>query len=357
MAPLDAFRGLAALLVVMFHSWVIARPLHDDATNILPFIKVGDKAVPIFCILSGFLIFRSLAKATSLDDIRYYTKRRVLRIFPLYVATIIVCFFIGSTKICRMPGELFMLNALRFPYFSNPASWSLFVEVGFYAILPIFLISAGPRILAYSSCALGILVWSDMEGPSYLSLWKYFVIGIIGSVLFDRYRERISERRALALFLIGTLLLVVDFRGIDWLGDCLRWMSQNSFKPNYSVSSYTVGLGASFALIMIGTLSSRFLTRIFAATPLRILGVISYSIFLWHDFIIIADLPLLFDGSGGFYFTANVSMQDLPPAPAWVTLAIIIPAVIFWSTISFLLIERPFLLRRPGSGFKNQSLL
>jgi peptidoglycan/LPS O-acetylase OafA/YrhL len=347
MAPLDGFRGLAAFLVVMYHASIQGRPVYDATADILPFVRLGEKSVPIFCVLSGFLIFRSLARSISVEGIRHYVKKRILRIFPLYAATLVGCLIIGALKIYRIPGELFMLHGIGFPYLSNPVAWSLFVEVVFYALLPTIVVSAGSRILALSVCAVAVLAWSDMEGPRHFALWKYFFIGIISSELFDRYRQRLTEKWAIVLFAIGLALFALDFKEVDWFGDAVRWSGRYCFSIDIPISHYTVGLGVSFALIMIGAVSSRGLARVFGSGPLRIMGVISYSAFLLHDFIIVADLPLSFDGMGRIHGMWGPAMQELPPAPAWFVPLVILPAVFFWATVSFLLIERPFLLMRP----------
>ena len=79
------------------------------------------------------------------------------------------------------------------------------------------------------------------------------------------------------------------------------------------------------------------IARVFNLYPLRFLGVISYSLYLWHSFIIIVNTPIRFNGFGGIQGTMN-----LPRANGLGTfLLIYVPATVLYSAVSYALIERP----------------
>jgi peptidoglycan/LPS O-acetylase OafA/YrhL len=348
LAPLDAFRGLAALLIVLYHCCTMARPVFDETALVFPAIRFGDKAVPIFCVLSGFLIYRSLRKVSTTGEIRSYVRRRILRVYPLYVASVVVCVILGPLTIYRALGEVFMLQVLEFRSLSNPVIWSLYVEVAFYALLPVIVCAVDSRRMpVFGLLAFLVLALADVEGPRTFALWKYFVAGILASELADRYLQNKGAWMALATFVIGLFLLVLDFQGIDWVKGSVSSLLGITHSRNVESSSCTVGLALASLLMVAGSVASPFLVSFFAWSPFRVLGAISYSIFVWHGFIVAADFPLHFDTRGQILEEVPGELQAWPVAPYWLALVVPVPAVIFWAVLSFMLIERPFLLRRP----------
>lgn len=351
LAPLDAFRGLSALLIVAYHCWNIPQPVFNDSASAIPFIRLGDKAVPVFCVLSGFLIYRSLRKVVRIEEIRAYVIRRVLRIYPLYVASVIACVLLGPLALRQALGELFMLQVFGFNSMTNAVIWSLYVEVLFYFILPMVVFSVDARgMLLFALCAFLILSLCDIGGLRTIQLWKYFLAGIIASELADRCAQMKMEWVALGTFAVGILLLVVDFRGVDWIGALLVRVPGIPHAPTMPPSSFTVGLALASIFIVVGSVTSASLDRLFGWTPFRVLGTISFSMFVWQGFIVAADFALTFDTRGGMFQTIPGGLDAWPRAPWWLMLVIPLPAVTFWSIVSFLLIERPFLLRRPRSA-------
>lgn len=96
-------------------------------------------------------------------------------------------------------------------------------------------------------------------------------------------------------------------------------------------------LGLSFALLLAGVLlGGPKLNGIFSWAPLRFLGKISFSLYLWH-------VPLL-----GL-------LPSIQPYPllVLVSLAVLLP----WSAASYYLIERPFLRWRRQPRAVNQQTL
>jgi peptidoglycan/LPS O-acetylase OafA/YrhL len=348
LAPLDAFRGLAALLIVLYHCAVIPRPIFDETALVFPAIRLGDKAVPIFCVLSGFLIYRSLRKVTTTGELRSYVRRRILRVYPLYVASVAVCVILGPLTIYRALGEVFMLQVLEFRSLSNPVIWSLYVEVAFYAILPVIVCAVDSRGMpAFGILAFLVLSLADIEGPRTFALWKYFVAGILASELADRYLGNEGAWMAPATFVFGLFLLVLDFHGIDWVKGSVSSVLRLAPSRHVDSSTYTVGLALASLLMVAGSVATPLLAKFFAWSPFRILGAISYSIFVWHGFIVCADFPLHFDTRGQILEDMPGGLQTWPVAPYWLALVVPVPAVVFWAVLSFILIERPFLLRRP----------
>src|SRR5882762_2746073 len=84
---LDALRGLAAVWVALFHSWQWWAVGAKQDLSTSAFIEAGNKAVPVFVALSGFLIYRAIRGIDSADGLRRYYWNRILRVGPLCVAS------------------------------------------------------------------------------------------------------------------------------------------------------------------------------------------------------------------------------------------------------------------------------
>ena len=99
---LDGMRGIAVLLVLMFHfAWTFPGDIPEDAVTMMDKVAVrvhdflwsGWTGVDLFFVLSGYLITRGLvapSKRAIGSRLKMFWMRRVLRIFPLYYAFIIV---------------------------------------------------------------------------------------------------------------------------------------------------------------------------------------------------------------------------------------------------------------------------
>jgi len=146
MAGIDVLRGLAILMVIVFHGMAYSAPelkwgawLPDQIFLLTGWGWLG---VNLFFILSGFLITGILDD--TLQQKNYYGRfyiRRALRILPVYLCTlalawatrsitgnyVVVCIFF----LANMPGVF-----LRHGYKLYPPLWSLAVEEQFYLVWP-----------------------------------------------------------------------------------------------------------------------------------------------------------------------------------------------------------------------------
>jgi len=70
---LDTFRGAAAAFVALFHGWQWTYPFYSSSHVITPFILMRNKGVPIFAVLSGFLIYSGFHNnKISIEFLRKY---------------------------------------------------------------------------------------------------------------------------------------------------------------------------------------------------------------------------------------------------------------------------------------------
>lgn len=95
---IDGLRGIAALGVAAFHLSAWLWPYFNAVTVDYPILFQTYKAVPLFVIISGLLIYRSLLKSDSFSDLKHYAKKRFFRIYPLYFVFTITFFMFAKIE-------------------------------------------------------------------------------------------------------------------------------------------------------------------------------------------------------------------------------------------------------------------
>src|SRR5262249_59949491 len=90
---LDALRGVAILLVFLFHCDSVVRPEAHGGGPLFAFVRAGHTGVSLFFVLSGFLLaFPFLAEAEGGRHVRRreYALRRAMRLLPMYHLALLV---------------------------------------------------------------------------------------------------------------------------------------------------------------------------------------------------------------------------------------------------------------------------
>lgn len=350
-AAIDSLRGLAALWVALFHFWEWPTTAFRQPLSTFEVITYGPKAVPIFVVISGFLIWGSVQRIRSLDDLRRYGINRLLRLFPAYLAVVAATLLVGGLLgHGAVPGawpwklalhETMMAAAFDSRVMVIPQAWSLFIELQFYLLAPVAAALLNRRKTLVLSVAVLVFYLSEFPGDlRNFGLWKFFFIGMLARELAGGPLGKLPDAVQLAVFAAGVALLVVDFR-YDWVSSAFALLHLTAAPVGRHLS---LGLGIAAGAMVFAAANSAWIERLFGTRPLQMLGVISYSVFLWHGVLITLDLPITFSPFGTIDQAAPIRITaDF----GWPLLAIAIPALVLVSTASFLLIERPFLMRRP----------
>lgn len=138
---LDALRGIAAMIVLISHYiWAYAH-YFNLLTREKLYFKYGDWGVQFFFIISGFVIFMTLEKISSVKE---FAIARFFRLYPVYW----ICMFLTLTFIYFLPfpnwgpfsffvilKNLTMLQGFMKTSHIDQVYWSLCVEIAFYAIM------------------------------------------------------------------------------------------------------------------------------------------------------------------------------------------------------------------------------
>ena len=326
-------RAIAVLSVLVSHA-AAAGGLGDDSPGgrFEGHLNVG---VAIFFVISGFLLFRPfIAGRTggpSAPATATYAKRRVLRIYPAYwLALTLLVVVPGVTGVYG--GEWAQQYALVqwLPLGDGSGctglgtgcglaqTWSLVVEVTFYAVLPLYVfatsrLAAGRSasrwmwaqfallaVLAAGSLLLPVV--NPQEGPrtwvdgSFLGYWVWFGLGMaiaVASVAFAK-RE-----------LPAPLRLVASHPEVPWLAALAAYVVLSLTTPSgFGVTELQgrithLAFGVIGALILLpavfGDAQGGVPRRFLANRAVAWLGLISYGIFLWH---FVATLKLGAAGKG-----------------------------------------------------------
>ena len=332
----DTFRGFAAAIVALGHGWWATYPVLNASHAWLPFLPYAAKGVPIFCVLSGFLIYRSVLAIDSLGELRAYAIRRFFRIYPVYFISVVLCLLAGqyggrtdASSAQFFFADVFMFRILWWPAYANPVTWSLYIEAAFYVALPLVVLVVRPQRMALFAL-LGIVAMTVADHASRdYNLWRYFLYGILAAEL-----SPYLKRGAFVLFLAGAVLLGYDLLGpaYDLAGSYLGTRYNNG---------HTVGIGIACALLLA---SLPHLPRTGAAlnvAPLRLMGVISYSLYVTHIFFILANFPVL-KAFPKFGTQENHQiLLTIPTMPVWYLPLVFFPGMLAWALVTYVLIERP----------------
>jgi peptidoglycan/LPS O-acetylase OafA/YrhL len=157
-------RGIAILLVMVFHFWVFgAQPARQFDRVVWTVVGAGWTGVDLFFVLSGFLITGILLDARGRPhDLRNFYVRRVLRIFPLYYVALTTLSVLGALAALVRHHPYVGPTVWYWLYLTNVAMalrgdagpywmshfWSLAVEEQFYLVWPWVVRWLGPRRLA-----------------------------------------------------------------------------------------------------------------------------------------------------------------------------------------------------------------
>jgi peptidoglycan/LPS O-acetylase OafA/YrhL len=176
---LDGLRGIAILLVMVLHFALYGSERPAGVFNRLAYTGLlsGWVGVDLFFVLSGFLITGILLNARGRQHyFRNFYMRRVLRIFPLYYASLFVFLFVlptvmpGNAELQTLhpetPWYLLYLTNVRvaqdgwIPSGMLGHFWSLAVEEQFYLFWPLVVLVCRTRTLLYA--CIGILIGSPL---------------------------------------------------------------------------------------------------------------------------------------------------------------------------------------------------
>ena len=314
-ASLTGVRAVAALLVVGTHAaYTTGKYTHGYWGLVGARMEIG---VPIFFVLSGFLLFRPWVKSAATGgpppSLSRYARHRVRRIMPAYVITVLIAYVLYHFRDAGPnPGHtwygLFRNLTLTQIYCNGylgkylhqglTQMWSLAVEASFYVVLPLlaYLLlvlicrrSWRPRLLVGTLLAMAlispawvVLVHVDHWFPDGARLWlptylAWFLAGMLLAVL-QAMGVRCYAFAAIPLAVICYVIVSTPIGGAPTTSPASAW------EAVVKTCFYAVIATLAVAPLALdgGTAVQGWYARVLASRPMVWLGEISYEIFLIH---------------------------------------------------------------------------
>jgi exopolysaccharide production protein ExoZ len=280
----DGLRAVAVLGVVMSHAAKYTLDFNTDRW-FHPMYE-GAHGVDLFFVISGFcLSYPTLARSTiagaaSLSLSRFFAKR-ALRIYPPYwfawiavwvsTAAMIRLGYQAPWPTIKMPGAVDASRQLFLVENGNElvgSFWTLAVELRWYLAFPLLLWLWAKSKPTFIAIGIASLVAFHFVGRQYLDLATLpaFMLGIVAAD-WTVHRRRIAAWAPVA----AVLALVAAVR----------------FEPGHLAYAEQDQIGwqlVAFFVVVAGC-NAAWLKRALSLRPLVLIGTASYSIYLFHDFV------------------------------------------------------------------------
>lgn len=236
----DLLRLLFAFAVCLVHAYELSR---YTGLSVFATLLSSEVAIESFFVVSGFLVFMSYERSSSLSS---YFEKRIRRIYPGYIAVVVLCAFGLMFASSRTLQQYFSIETLQyltanlaFANFLQPdlpgvfegnrhaavngALWTLKIEVMFYLSVPLFVLLfrrfghlavIGAAYFASVLYELGFHHLLEQTGRDiYAELGRQLpgqISYFMGGAFLFYYLERF-ERQAGAFVVFGVLALSINF--------------------------------------------------------------------------------------------------------------------------------------------------
>lgn len=332
-ADVDGLRAVAVVPVLFYHAG-------------FAWCAGGFVGVDVFFVISGYLITSILLADLGQDrySLLSFYERRARRILPALIAILVFCLVAGYAVLPpylyaetarSVVSVLFFASNLWFwhesGYFEEPTelnplihTWSLGVEEQFYLCFPLllaFLFRRGPRFSGLVIAAIAAVSLIAAEVASYrwpsanfyllpFRAWELALGCLLALYANSRAYRPPGRVAAEAAGLLGLAAIVVAVLTFD-------------AETRFPGLSALLPAGGTAALIWSG-MRSTWISRCLSLRPLVATGLISYSLYLWHQ-------PLM----------AFARLISIEPPGAGVMLALIAVSFLL-AYLSWRYVEQPF---------------
>lgn len=348
---LDGLRGLAIILVLVYHNFAT-----------LNFSHFGWLGVDLFFVLSGFLITSIILQDVGKEHwLRNFYVKRALRIFPLYFLALLLLLFLlpllltGNNEFAYYQQRKWWLISFLQNWvfiFDPPQStgvlnhfWSLAVEEQFYLLWPfaILAIRKVPWLLAtilsvlFFTVMIRIVVWNQqLSSFPYYSFYTFtridgICIGCAVALVRHWQPGLLSRMKAPIVFFFGVLNFGFFF---------VNRLHQFSF-PFLGMVGYST-FAMLFGLLVYEAVQPErsWVHTIFDNAVFRFFGKYSFGIYVWHwpVYVLLETIT-------------NKWLSAFLPAPTTLLTSILLSAgAVLISLVSYHLWEHPFLKQKVRFG-------
>lgn len=176
---LDALRGVAAIVVVLFH----VLEIYSGGDHVKQLINHGYLAVDFFFMLSGFVMAHAYDDRWKKMSIKSFFKRRLIRLHPMIIAGMTIgalCFYFGESS--------------YFPKIADTSFWQLLLIMFIgYTLIPV-------------PPSMDIRGWDEMHplnGPAWSLFFEY-----IANILYALILRKLSKAVLITLVILAAFALI-----------------------------------------------------------------------------------------------------------------------------------------------------
>lgn len=332
---IDGLRGWLALSVFFAHaiamqSYFAEGNWHSAFAGV--YGMAGEVGVSLFFMITGFLFWGRIRRSGGKLNVPALYVSRVRRIVPMYfvsvaMALVVVVFISGFTLQVEFQnlirelrswfsfGYLYAgnINGVKDAHYINAVYWTLAFEWSFYIALPFFaLFSRGARAFALFLVAF----FYCLQAPITLN----FICGALAAVLVEK--NLIDARLSIPVL---TLLPLAALAAVFL------------FPSAFSLPA--IGLLFIFFLFVVGGNS---LFGLLATRTSRLLGTVSYSIYLTHCIVLYSIVRIA---------DVYLPIKAMGPSQYWLLVSIAALVTVLISTVSYRYVE--FVFSTPGAIVKD----
>lgn len=353
LAEIDGLRFLAISTVTLFHIYgfflnktqikFIDSP--KDYSLLNRFLLNGDRGVPLFFVISGFVLCLPFANHVinggKKIELKQYYLRRVTRLEPPYFIVMICLFFAHlilrtntfDTLLPSLLASLIYSHNVIFQHVPllTVVAWSLEVEIQFYILAPLlFKILYLPARYIRFFLTILILLFVTLQHfypPSFPSLFgsfQYFLIGILITDFYVRGFAISTLQNVWMIPLALVLFLLVFFMPLQEETNFWGRLVQSLLFP------FIIGL------FCYSVFTNNILKKVFSYKFIPIIGGMCYTIYLVHYTVISMIGRFTIRMSITDYFLPNFLLQ---------VVLLVIP-VLLVSGVFYLYVERPFMSKK-----------
>lgn len=300
---IDGLRAIAVGVVILYHSQITIFGYN--------LFKYGFIGVDIFFVISGYLITSIILKeliTTGSFSFKYFYERRIRRILPALLFIMLVSlpfawmYLRPSSFVDFSKSILYSLGFSSNFYFHYSGqqygaesgllkpflhTWSLSVEEQYYIIFPIVLLIIFKYFRQYLIhililgfiISLGLADWGSRNHPSFsfyalpTRVWEL----LAGSIL-AYFEITGGGGRSGIRFKYKILNLILPSVGLLLIGHSILFFNDKIFHPSFYTLSPIIGA----CLIIWFAHRDELITKILSNKLFVVIGLISYSLYLWH---------------------------------------------------------------------------
>ena len=336
---IDGLRAIAVSAVILYHAQI-------SIFGHQPF-KGGFIGVDIFFVISGYLITSIILKelvTTGTFSFKHFYERRIRRILPVLLFVMLVSFpfawmYLSPSNLVEFSKSIlyslgfssnfyfhysgleYSVEGLRHPFLHT---WSLSVEEQYYILFPIVLLVTFKYFRKYLVhvlilgfiISLGLAEWTSRNYPSasfyflHTRIWELLAGSLLAYFEINNGHRSKNE----------TLNLILPTIGLILIGQSILFFNDEMFHPSFYSLSPIIGV----CLIVWFSNKNELITKILSSKLFVGIGLISYSLYIWH-------YPI-------FVFTAKLRFAE---GNIFIKLLMGI-FVLILSIISYYFIEKPF---------------